>query len=184
VVLVLAIGRQVTLELRPELPDWRRRQTRILLFDGDPGPNPRAFLRFAVAGDRLTLAGAEPGTFTLFVDVPGFAPVVRRDVRIGEGRTHLGRIALAPGGSVHVRLRLKEDDHPEQIFVESTFLGEPAYTRKDNSWGVTELRMDGLGPGRHRVEIRATSEKGRKNLVREVECDGAAGIPIEVDLTE
>jgi hypothetical protein len=184
VVLVLSVGRQVTLDLSPELPEWRRRQTRILLFEGEPGPDPDVVLRFAVAGDRLTLAGAEPGTWTLFVDVPGSAPVLRREVRIGEGRSHLGRIALEAGGGIRIRLRTKEGDQPEQIFVESRFLGEPSYVRKDNSWGVRELRMAGLGPGRHRVEVRASSEKRRKSLVREVESDGAGEIAIEVDLTD
>ncbi|MEM8884880.1 MAG: carboxypeptidase-like regulatory domain-containing protein, partial [Planctomycetota bacterium] len=161
-------------------------------------PEPRAILRVAHPADaagRLLATGEDgrtlilegradgkgswrygalrPGRYDLWFDLPGFAPLRRRDVLLGAGETKLEDLAPSPGATLEVRW--EGDGSAPSILVRVQSIEEPRYQRA----GGTDVR--GLGVGRFRVTVwdRYTALPLYRGAI---ESDGRSRIPLTLDL--
>lgn len=160
----------------------------VLLFDGTPSGEALQRLTPAHEGGVFTIAGFQPGTYTLVVNVQGRAPAIVDGVTLADTETDLGTIALPEGATVRIRLKVKEGEAPPRIVADARFLEVPAYGRVVNSSGERDVLLRGLGVGA--FTLRATPHHalvngghgGSQSIERALESDGRSEIVVEMDL--
>jgi hypothetical protein len=153
---------------------------RVLLYRGEPSGPPASTLEALVEGTTARFGGFEAGTYTVWLDVPPFAPVVLPDVRLGEGDTDLGTVRLSDGSSVRVEVLVKDGQAVPRLLVSATRQGPPTYSRFVNSSGG-DVRLTGLGPGTFRVHVGGVMG-GPQRKEETVEVDGVADVTLKMDL--
>ena len=183
VVLRLIVGGTGRLELDPDprIDPVAFRQPRVLYFDGTPSAtDPIAESRLVSRDSHHELGGVEPGRYTLWLDVPGFAPVTLRDVVLGKEAIDLGRVELRRGSGVRVNVLVDDGEAVPRVNVSATALDGPRYTR----WfdGSRDIVLRGLGPGRFRVTARPTMGAERGGVSEIVTVDGSNTTEVEVVL--
>ena len=124
---------------------------RVLFFRGEPAGEPVAARELVPDGEAFRFGGVARGTYTLWFDVPGFAPNVVPGVELGEGVASLGRVMLRRGASIRVTILAGEGASPPRVALFARALDEPVYRRGLNSSGEREVVLAGLGPGRFEV---------------------------------
>jgi len=119
---------------------------------------------------RVHFGGYDPGTYTVWMDVPGKAPVVLEGVVLGTGDTDLGVVDLPAGATFELRVDVKEGQSPPRYAVWLTKMDEPTYQRSTDTYGNT-IPVRGIGAGRFRVS--ATPYGGTTSGIQEeIEFDG------------
>ncbi len=186
----LVEGAQATFRLRsaPGAPTsdpfGERVAARVLLFAGEPRGAPLSEHALVEADGVARFAGFAPGTVTLWIDLGHGAPLVRRGVVLGAGRTDLGVLDADPGCTLTVRLRLAEGRATPggMVAVEVLAAQGPAAPRRAFARDPVELRVPGLGAGRHRVLVDLPSGPAgvRPQSEHEVELDGRTDATLEV----
>ncbi|MDJ0976354.1 MAG: carboxypeptidase-like regulatory domain-containing protein [Planctomycetota bacterium] len=131
------------------------------------------------AHTKVEIGGYEPGTWTLWLDAPGYAPVVLKDVRLGDGDTDLGEVALEDGATLRIDVKVKDGQSPPRLSVWLTKLDAPVYTRNLDQAGET-LRLQGIGAGRFRLNVSAYSGAA-PGINEELEFDGTTEVVREID---
>ena len=126
-----------------------------LLLTGDAAP--KVVLRRELGGSppHFRFAGYVPGTYTVFIDAPPFAPRMLRDVKLGEGKTDLGEIAFERGSTVTVRMRTSEGKPAPQVSIQARQNSEPRYVRTQGA-GLDALRVRGLAAGHFTIRVTWT----------------------------
>lgn len=99
---------------------------------------------------HVEFGGYPPGSFTVWLDVPGVAPIIRSGVTLGPSDADLGEVAVAPGASLELRVTVKDGQSPPRYAVRATRLDEPAYTRSTDAAGA-RIVLGGLGAGRFHI---------------------------------
>ena len=145
---------------------------RIARHVGDPDDTPAAWHHVTIV-DGIGRCHMPAGTWTLWIDARGFAPLVMRDVRI-DGATDLPRAVFSEGSSVRVHILVSEGQAPPRIAVFATHLGRPEYGRIINSGGEEYVTLPGLGPGRFNIRY--------ESVLTEIEVDGAQNFEFDLDL--
>ena len=134
--------------------------------------------------DRGQFDGYPTGTYSLWFDVPPWAPFVMADTELEEeGTQWLGRIDSLAGARLRIRIQVAEGQAVPRIEVTATCTGPPSYSRVGSlaAGGGDEVVVRGLGPGRFRVEIRKGDGDGAP-VMRDVVSDGSGEIPLVLDL--
>jgi len=128
----------------------------VLLFRGEVAGEPVARIAAYLEEDgaRYRVRGIVPGTWTLWIDAPGYVPLVLRDVELPAGTSDLGAPAFSRGTTLRVRLRLPEGRDAPRVYVSAVCEAEPRYWRSLNSGGGIELVLPGLGAGTFEVRCR------------------------------
>lgn len=157
------------------------RREKVLLYRGPPQGAPAATLTAVIEGQTARFGGFEPGTWTVWMDVAPFAPLVLEGVTLGSGETDLGAVAFSEGSSIRVVVLVKEGQAVPRVNVWAHREGEePAYYR--GTEGQTpEFRLSGLGPGRFRVDAGPTMG-GPKRVSETVDVDGSHEATVTLDL--
>ncbi len=159
------------------------RRERALLYRGEPRGAPAATLSAVIEGTTARFGGYEPGTWTVWMDVAPFAPVVLKDVVLGAGETDLGSVAFSEGSSIRVTVLVKAGQAFPRVNVWATREGEePGYHRGADGQSA-EIRLSGFGPGRFRVTGSPTMAMGTSVRLSEVvEVDGVHEATLTLDL--
>jgi hypothetical protein len=150
VVLKLEIGTLAEYVMDPRLAVYD--PCRALLFQGDPIGDPVGVFEI-VAGWKYRFGGHEPGQYTIFLDVPRYAPVVLRDRTLGEGKTDLGEIRFEAGSCLRVRFEPMDEEAP-RYWVVATHQDAPSYDRWVKWEGEKNVLLTGLGAGTFRVWVK------------------------------
>ncbi len=122
----------------------------------------------------VTFGGYQPGTWTIWIDIPAAMPVVLEDQSLGEGDADLGLVDLHPGSRLRLDIKAKKGASPPGLTVFAQKLGEPTYTRRLDSMG-DEATLEGIGPGRFRIMALAQGG-GVDALIEEIEFDGESEV--------
>jgi len=135
-------------------------------------------------GEAWIAGGFAPGKYTLFVDVPEGAPLIR-PIELGKGELDLGALPTAKAGVIVVKVRVREPFAPPRIFAYAERLGEPAFSRTVNSDGEPEVQVAGLLSVRYRVRVGTHMGglwAGRRMLDEEIEIKEGEREVLEFDL--
>ncbi len=182
IVLRLAAGPVITAKLNPAPPIVAKRhdRKRLLAFKG--APTSIALGRevtIKVEDGVLSAGGLPPGTWTLWLDIPGFVPLTIKDVEVTESGADLGALTLSRGSSFRLNYKVKDGQSPPRITVWVQSATEPKYSRNSRATG-TEMLVTGIGSGRHLV--RGMSLGGGGGINEEIEFDGESLIERTIDL--
>jgi hypothetical protein len=154
---------------------------RVLLFHGPPSVAPVSEHNPRLVDGVVEFGGFAPGTYTIWFYTATFAPVVLPDVELREGVTDLGRVALAAGSGIRLRILTREGQDCPAVFLTARALDGPAYTRRLNNDDARECVVRGLGPGRFQVEYHQLhSSVGRRQET--ILLDGQTEVLITMDL--
>jgi hypothetical protein len=133
--------------------------------------------------ERLTFGAPADGTYTLWFDIPPYAPLVVRGVTFDGADVDLGAQRCEMGSRLHVKALVREGGVAPRLSVWVKSLEPPIYTRGLNSEGETEVFLGGLGPGRHRVMVLPVMEAGSgKRVQLEIEVDGDPSTVEQIEL--
>ncbi len=171
---------------------------RVVLYDGEPAGPPRSDHRLrsqaAASGARSAgeadarFTGYLAGTYTVLVDLPGFAPAVLRDVVLDDAVTDLGPILLERGSSVRVNFPGLTGRGRTWLRVSALRLAEPSTTetRFLDSSTSDELLIPGLPAGRYRLraETRGSADEPWLPAAsdRVVDVDGHSDATLDFEL--
>jgi hypothetical protein len=180
---VLSLGGGPTAHLRFD-PAWDGKGAthgRVLLFTGEPDGSPRFTSRLVVEGGAARFGGFAPGRWTAWIDVPGFAPVVLREITLGEEPTDLGTVRLQRGSTLRFRLQVPEGQVAPPVYVAVWGKTEPLYARYVTSSGESEVVVPGFGPGA--FDLRVSRTNGGATLLQDmVTLDGSRDREWTLDL--
>jgi hypothetical protein len=182
IVLHLVPGPTATMELSAA-PDWASWQptVNVQLLQGEPGSKPVAVPSVSLSERTITLGAYTPGTYTMWIDVAGYAPRVLRDVELRAGQTALPRVELSRGSSIRVQLLPKAGESPPSVYLFASSTAAPWYSRGLQASGKAELLIQGLGAGKFR--LTGGVNPGQPNSFRrEVEVDGTNSVDVEWEL--
>ena len=144
---------------------------RVCLYRGAAVGEPELSLDLVYDDATGRFGGFEPGTWTLWFDIPPHAPLVLSDVDLGA-TTDLGLLTPPAGATLRLTVRRKEGDHT-RAGITARKLEEPHYERWA-SGHEDEILLPGLGPGR--FALRLGSDE------RIIESDGASTLELTLDL--
>ena len=150
-VATFAYDRDPSFQVNPGKP----RTIPVFLYAGEPTGPPAHRLPALLEGRQARLAGWVPGTWTVWVDAQPFAPVVLREVELGDEDVDLGEIATSDGSAFVAKLVRDEGKELPRLSAIVVREGEPHYVRSVQAWNQAEVRVSGLGAGRFRVYVRA-----------------------------
>jgi hypothetical protein len=154
---------------------------RILIYRGPTTDLPEATVKAKVVDGVARFGGYEPGTWTLFLDAHGRAPVLLPFVALGDGATDLGVVAFPEGGSVRVDVLVREGQAPPPLSLLARSKLGPEHWRQTHSFGERAVVLRGLGKARYQVTVESNA-RDRKYLEKLVDCDGASETVLTVDL--
>jgi hypothetical protein len=131
------------------------------------------------AHQNVEFGGFEPGTFTVWIDAPGSAPVVLEGVVFGSTDVDLGEVALSSGASLELQVSVKDGQSPPRFSVWAESLDEPTYVRNVDAAG-SKITLEGLGAGRFRVHATPYNHAVR-GLQEEIVFDGRSKVVRVID---
>lgn len=157
-------------------------QPRVITVRLYPGPveGPGQTLAGVLDAEHRTVqfGGYEPGTHTVWIDVPGCAPIVVTGVVLTANDADLGEVALPSGASLELHIAVKDGQSPSRYAVWATRVDEPAYSRSTDV-PSSRIVLDGLGAGRFRITAHAYDGAGPA-LNEEIEFDGRSTVVREL----
>jgi hypothetical protein len=170
---------RASLRVLPAPEPVRDGQTEPSVVLGGPGGLARAGA--ALAGDRLSFAGFEPGRYDLWVDVAGFAPRLLHGVRLGEGTSDLGTVELGRGSALQIRVLGRDREALPALTIAAQAEAAPRYQRSLRTDGGERALLAGLGEGTFRVTAwdRLT---GQALWSARLAADGVHDLEVEIDL--
>ncbi|MEW6741784.1 MAG: sigma-70 family RNA polymerase sigma factor [Planctomycetota bacterium] len=193
IILRLVEGPQAQFTIDPaqaaQQGEWR-----ISLFRGNVSDKPlsRHVPELKLKGATCRFGAFAAGSYTLWID-PGraYAPLLLKEVWLGEGRTDLGEIEFKPGSTVHIRVLVAEGATLPRLSGWLLALDAPSYSRHTlmdgtsknglSGEGPRELQVPGLSRGRFRiVVVREIDEK--MLMDREIAVDGSSDLTFDLDL--
>lgn len=149
----------------------------VLLYRGRPEGPPAVRL---LASGEIRFGGFEPGTWTIWIDVPQRAPLVLRDVLLGEGVTDLGSAKPERGSILKLRFPAPSAGRGPSMSITAESMDEPRYVRRLTTTGEAEGVLSGLGPGRFKVSVVPTLEAGALPRERIIDADGRSEVVLDV----
>jgi hypothetical protein len=152
---------------------------RVLLFRGQAAGIPQSEHPVISEDGAFTFGAFEPGTYTLWIDLPDHAPLVLPHVTLTDRDTDLGELAFDPGSSLRVDILTSPDDRAPDISVSATHQQDPPYSRSKNSDGESEAVLLGLGRGRFKVLIMMI--QGGRRVEHEITVDGTTDVHLVFD---
>ena len=175
IVLEMVEGPRVRARLEPAPPKAGRwKKPRLLAFQGSLGPAATGrVLPIELEGGELRCGSLPVGTWTLWLDVPDFAPVTLEGVEVTKEGADLRTIRLSRGSTVRFVYEVREGQDLPRATVWLQSLSEPRYLRSVNGTGAV-LEVTGLGAGRFQLGGGArgpgTAPSG------EIEVDGTSTV--------
>lgn len=138
-------------EARFELSPWTGAvHGRVLLFANEPAGDPVSQHPFLRKLGWYRFANFPHGTWTLWIDAPDRAPLVKRHVNLGPGVNELGTLRLRPGLSLRIEPRANRLG--ETVLASARPLSGPPFRRWNQ--GKEPFLITGLAPGRYRLTLR------------------------------
>jgi hypothetical protein len=137
----------------------------------------------ALPDGRYAFGGVLPGTYDLWIDIPGRAPVIHPAVKIDPRGLDLG--VLKPGGGAEVRIHclLPAGRSPPPLVVTAIAATHPSYQRRVSFCGEDEIILRGLGPGSFRLFIQTANAPVQQPCEMEsIDSDGRTPIDLLFDL--
>jgi hypothetical protein len=185
--LVLRLVAGTTARIRwsppPKPAAWERDPVvRVLLFAGEPTGAAAHEAKGVVQDDVVRFGGFPVGRYTVWIDGPPYAPLVLRDVALGEGETDLGQARPEKGATLRLRILPKEGEASPRIGVNLRKVGEPSYGRYVVSRGEDVVEVSGIGPGSFELSLVPQAAPLPRTLKETVESDGASLIERTLDL--
>ena len=189
IVLALAApqGAAVVFRVSPEPPPMPKGffgpgGGRVLLFKGEAEGKPDSEHTLAIKDGVATFSGYEPGTWTLWIDIPGFAPKVLQSANLSKGGDDFGTLQFSEGTLLRIRVVTKGDETPPRIIAMAKRVGEPAYARSQIAQ-EQEILVRGLGKGTFHVQAGPMEGGGMAAPLDEtIEVDGSSEKTLTLDL--
>ncbi len=171
VVLELVAGRELRIPAAAAVQQGARK-LRIAAFAKDVGIGVPIWIHAPIVDGVARTSGIASGRWTLWIDtLTNCAPLTLADVEVGAGVTTLAPLALSPGSSLRVRLRVPPGGTAPRTFVDAKSRGEPNFRRSFTSNGESVVVLAGLSAGRYSVRIgHMTALASLKDF--EIEVDG------------
>jgi hypothetical protein len=168
IVLRLVEGAVANLGLEPPPPPATDAggEIAVLLFRGEVGADPAFTLMGQADGKGIRFGGYEPGTYTIWVRVPGYAPLILAHRVLGGGATDLGAARLSRGATVRVRILVADGQTAPPLVLNAWREESPAYGSVANSRGEDVVLLQGLGPGRYEL-FAGSMHTALKQVIRE-----------------
>ena len=116
----------------------------VLLFHPREMDSPAYRLVATSLETGYAFGGYIPGTYTVWLNLPPYEPVLLEDVHLGPGKVELGTIEPHRGADVRLRFEGRKRGTKQAIHVRATYLGTPSYRRS--------LRVDGQRQSTHSME--------------------------------
>ncbi len=139
-------------------------------------------LKIDASNGRASIVGVEPGRYLeIRLHIQGWPTTVLRDVVIRFGDNDLGRVPVARGSRLRVRIRVPDGEGPPRIVVAAWSIDDPGNVRHGNPGHMPVVTLGGLGAGRWRVRAYVMQAK-RFGFEREIEVDGQTDVELEFDL--
>ena len=165
---------------------WDARESwttaRVLVFRGEPAGEPLAERRAPVENGRFRAAGLPSGRFTLWIDVPGFAPCVLPAVTIDADGLDLGDLPVTRGSALRVHALTATGAAAPRIWVQARRRESPPFDRFVNSTGEAEVVLAGFAPGTYDVRLLVIASHPATSVTKVVEIDGRSDATIDLDL--
>jgi hypothetical protein len=120
---------------------------------------PPAPLRFATPDGSYTIDGVDPGSYTLVVSAPDYAPHTARDVNVPPGAYAQGSAALVGGATVTgqvLNAQTHRPIHGALVSLSTGHRGEADYTDEQGRYTI-----DDIAPGRRSVAVQRPGFIGR-----------------------
>jgi RNA polymerase sigma factor (sigma-70 family) len=153
VVLRLVRGPTISFRVPGVVLSEQFRSLKVQFFRGEPSGTP-AFTKNVVSnGDGYRFGGIDPGTWTLWIDVPERAPKILRDVVLADKSIDLGDVVPDAGLSLRVKIATFPDEAVPRIGVSVTRKDGPRFFRDAISRGESEVVVKGLVPGTYEVAV-------------------------------
>lgn len=151
--LALLEGATALLTFDPAAAPQADRPAQAWLFAGQARGVPVSTHPLAWGPGGARFSGYRPGTYTLWLDVPPFAPTVLSAVTLGPGRTDLGRVALAAGARVRVRV-VPAAGQPAPSVNVAAYAEDPKHWRAVGAQdGTQPIELSGLARGPYRLMV-------------------------------
>jgi RNA polymerase sigma factor (sigma-70 family) len=183
VVLRLERGPVVSMGFEQEIENAWSGTVHVQGFVGEPGANPDFLAECVSRSGRLSFGAPPDGTYTLWFDIPPYAPLVIRDVRIEGEDVDLGIRRCETGSSLRVKALVPDGAAAPRLSVWVRPTEPPLYSRGLNSNGETEVVLGGIGPGRHRVvAMPVMGARAGQQVQLEMDFDGEPGSVEEIEL--
>jgi hypothetical protein len=169
-------------ETRPVLtPNHLALPPRIRLYVGDTLTDPAYEEELVVGEGEARFGGFAPGRYTVWIDIPPFAPRVLTGVDLGARTTDLGEVRLDEGLAVHVRVKPRPGGAVGLLNLQARAVEGPETTRGILERTGHEITLTGLRPGKHHVQLF----EGVQVLLDEIiEIEAPDGAFREVDLRD
>jgi len=185
-VLRLVESDSATFRLEPEpiFPPYVDQGTvGIRLYAGDVTGDPVLSVQAPYTEEGVRFGRFSPGTYTLWVDAPGFEPAILSGVTLVEGDNDLGMILLSPGARIVVHVLLPEGWGKPAVTVIARKEEPPSYARVVTSRGEADVTLRGLGRGRFLLLTwMLDPPQGTRPLHETIEVDGEETIERTLDL--
>ena len=178
-------GAQVRLRFHPDtLPTGLHRRSpkaNIQLFKGKPGSQPVLKRELAVVDGAIEFGGYEPGTYTLWIDAPPFAPTVIEGVVLGADAQDLGEVRLEEGLAIVAQLSFGTDQVRPPISLSAWSRSPPTFfrtilVRKPGD----QVVLRGLLPGNYLVRVSDSAKPSTLHEQR-VRIRGDEPVMLKVD---
>ena len=172
IVLRMERGPRVRAILEPApVPPYGWGRPRLLAFDGDSKKGVPRRVPFTLRNDTLLFGSLPSGTWTLWLDVPGFAPTTLPDVRIPAEGLDLGALALSQGSTVRIRVTTRRGGVAPAMSFWVQSLDSPPHTRGVSAVSAEEIVIRGLAAGRYVLRGGPDQDQSQK-MEEELRADG------------
>jgi hypothetical protein len=175
-VLRLVPGPTLSFRVPPGATPKARPQVRCLFFRGEVKGDPVVEATAASTDVPIRMGNFEPGRWTLWIDVGGFAPKTLPDVELGAATTDLGVLALDHGSSIRVKVSAAPGEEQRPVSVRVISTTGPSLER----WARAgpEIVVPDLSAGRYSVYVHQASQS-REPTPLTVDVDGVHDAVVE-----
>ena len=128
-------------------------------------------------------SGFSAGIYNLWINAPGLAPIMLKDLELGTGNFSYGKVEVSKGTVVNLKLLLAEGVRTamSKLSFESID-GDPEFHYRRIIDVVTEPYIAGLRKGRFKITYRHFDSNNKmKEWNKEIEVDGKTPVTFEVD---
>ena len=172
----LQFAKPITIRMNP----GSARSVAVRLFEGAvEGPGTVLHGTLDKDAQRATFGGFEPGTYTLWLDATAGAPLVLRNVELGDEDVDLGEHELPAGSALVLRILVKAGQSPPRMHLSANRVGEPSYSRHTDATGET-IRLTGLDAGT--FHVRGAFYAGTGGIDERITFDGTTDVERTIDL--
>jgi hypothetical protein len=137
--------------------------------------------RIEIEGNAASLTGVPAGTWTIWLNVDPFQPIVLAGVTVDQDETDLGRVSFEGGSELEIHVIERPGRSLSRIRVQAWHRDDPAYSRTAQARSGQPCIVHGLGPGRFLVRITPNDRAEPDPRDFEITADGLSKVRLDYD---